>query len=480
MQSIINSIIGFIFLCGQVISQNPNQVYFFEKAASGSFTKYDRGWYQGKVPAHFRHIRMDRALQIPFQNFKSRLDSIVSTDKLDPDLVSKKVFTYTSTEPDAALSSTSICIWDATVKKWLNQSRSLIGYDQNNMIKTYLYQEGQNQIWVNSTQSEYFYDQNGRLVRILSYDWNLQNGVWDLSSKDTFVYNPSKLLVFSEYFSWDKLKKAWVKEIKSELEYNAKSQLITTTYSRWNKQFNSYLFESREENSYHANGKSFEFIYSNWDENMADWIYTHKFSDWYDAKSRLISYQQHFYDGVTWIPVNKTDISYDANENPVNYVNSNWDFAKNKWIEFFKWENAYDNKYVFSELLVPNPELDETKRDFKHQLLKSEYFSFNAGNPVNDATDTYYYTTLNPVNTTDVFDLPVLVYPNPAHDRLLIRNSGDSEPILFKLFDLLGQQQSVTLMDPTDFVSIGHLPPGIYLYQLRIQNKVFTGKIKKQ
>ncbi|MBK8954745.1 MAG: T9SS type A sorting domain-containing protein [Saprospiraceae bacterium] len=411
------------------------------------------------------------------QNFKKRLDSVITEEKLLPDIKRKSAYTYQSTQPGARLTQQIDYIWVATNQIWIPESRRQITYDPDGNIVNYLVQFREQNNLVNYSQSDFDYSPDGLVNRILYYEWNAGQNMWELLSKDTILYDNKFNIKSGEYFLWDSAKKKWNKEILTEHEYNAKSQIISKTYSRWNQQWSNYFFEAREEFSYHPNGKQFEFITSSWDEVSADWVYTHKFSDLYDAAGKLILYQQHVHDGTIWIGNSKTEITYDPNDNPIRFVNSEWNETLNKWELFFKWENEYDNSISFQEILLPDPEDEESQMEFNHLLLRTNYFGYNAGNPVNDAFEIYYYSNIQSVGTKNSKHSEDWVYPNPARDVLFLKTNPEQSSIHFKLSNMDGTELIDKTLIHTNRISLAPVPQGIYFYTIKDQKKIYSGKI---
>ncbi|MBK9107062.1 MAG: T9SS type A sorting domain-containing protein [Saprospiraceae bacterium] len=480
MKSKILLVYLMLFLSHLIYGQNGKKFKSspYEKMNSG--LRYEQR--AQKVLGYLRNNFPDFSAQPvhPSISFKKRLDSLISEEKILPDLKHKSSYTYQSIQPNAKLTSQTDYTWSGFTQSWLPQTRIDIMYDLNGKIVQHLFQFAEQNNWVNESQIDYHYSQDGYINRILYYEWNSVQKMWEALSKDTFLYDNKFNIKTGEYFLWDAIKKKWAKEILTENEYNAKSQIITTTYSRWNQQFNNYFFETREEWTYHPNGKQFEFISSNWDDVSADWIYSNKFSDLYDASGKLILFQQHVYDGTSWIPNSKTEITYDPNNNPVRNVNSLWNETLNRWELFFKWENEYDNLFSFQDILIPNPEDEGRQREFNHMLLRTNYFGYNAGNPVNDAFETYFYSDVQTVGTNNSTASEIWVYPNPAQDVLYIRNYPEPSNIHFKLLSADGVELINKTQTSNAFILPDDLVRGIYFYTITDQKKIHTGKIYKE
>jgi hypothetical protein len=89
---------------------------------------------------------------------------------------------------------------------------------------------------------------------------------------------------------------------------------------------------------------------------------------------------------------------------------------------------------------------------------------------------------LNNLSAIKEKECKVLVYPNPAHDKLNIRLSGMEMPATIKIFDIGGQQLQHHL-SPTGkhtVMDISRLKNGMYFVQIIKNNNQFITKIIKQ
>jgi hypothetical protein len=65
------------------------------------------------------------------------------------------------------------------------------------------------------------------------------------------------------------------------------------------------------------------------------------------------------------------------------------------------------------------------------------------------------------------------VFPNPGEGRFCIKVSQSFQKAYLYVYDIMGREISdMELMDATTWVGLEHLSPGIYLFNLRIDEKV--------
>ena len=76
---------------------------------------------------------------------------------------------------------------------------------------------------------------------------------------------------------------------------------------------------------------------------------------------------------------------------------------------------------------------------------------------------------------------PFKIYPNPATNYLVISNTNNSNPYSLCIYSITGQQvYKNTLSKQIEQADISTLPAGIYLYQIKTDSGVVSGKFEKK
>lgn len=111
------------------------------------------------------------------------------------------------------------------------------------------------------------------------------------------------------------------------------------------------------------------------------------------------------------------------------------------------------------------------------------------------ATDEYYViVTIDGCSSDPSDSLPVIlngvnnqnsssglnVYPNPAADKLVIETGSNTNPVLLKILNLIGQPVYQSQLTNNAIIDIGHFSPGIYLVKMEMGNGVFIRKFIKE
>jgi len=110
--------------------------------------------------------------------------------------------------------------------------------------------------------------------------------------------------------------------------------------SNWDT--NSWIFLLKGEYTYDANNNLITEIVSNWDTNTTNWIYNSKYEYTYDTNNNLTTIIRSYWNTTIWIYNYKYEYTYDTNNNKTSEIDSDWDASTNSWIYNYKYEYTYD------------------------------------------------------------------------------------------------------------------------------------------
>ncbi|HRP02289.1 MAG TPA: T9SS type A sorting domain-containing protein [Candidatus Kapabacteria bacterium] len=169
-------------------------------------------------------------------------------------------------------------------------------------------------------------------------------------------------------------------------------------------------------------------------------------------------------------------------------VYTNHDYSirwSNDGVDTFDLQISYDNgknweylkvniqaKNQLYKWLVPNKETDNA---ILRAIWKGD-FSLEFGQ-----SETFVITTLNSIDTEELKNLGISIYPNPIIDYLNIVNKSDFIFSKIKIFDLAGKLIFQNLINAeSDKIDLTTLENGIYIIELSSNNKNLKVKIMKQ
>jgi len=181
-----------------------------------------------------------------------------------------------------------------------------------------------------------------------------------------------------------------------------------------------------------------------------------------------------------------------------SFSNSNIDIYTKHWPVTASWDSVlfFDNcrnGSVFTQVL-PNLWWDCSSGQsdfFRVALISKSHITFtsNVGNGfdpnggyINESGDTISFfwqaigdSTLLSAGVKEVEkSIPIIIYPNPATDRIIIENETTNKITQVQLFDFSGQKVSLTMNN--NEINVSNLDNGIYLMQVlfssgQIQNR---------
>jgi hypothetical protein len=402
--------------------------------------------------------------------------------------------------------------------------KQLFTYDAGGDILSHVYQNWQNNQWVNSWFDSYTYDTVGNLISSLSQEW--QNNAWVNYWSENNTYDASGNLISSLSQVWQNI--AWVNFRLGSYAYDASGNLLTYMLQEW--QNNTWVNLAKCTFTYDSAGNRLSELWQQGQEYT--WInlelftftydtsrnlLTYKHQDWqngawensefvtntYDANGNCVSSLYQLWVNNTWVSNGLTTMTYDAGGNLLTSVSQEW--QNNAWVNHFSYNYTYDNQgNMLTELYLwweNNAWKNSLKTEYNYQAGKisanayewtgtqwipydNAYFEFIFLDEYLFGADGYaaevYYSSYtgiqeNPSGSASGFS----IYPNPATGPVTLTFS---KPVTGKgailLYDLSGRLVKVVFEgDLTGSVSpftfdAGSLDAGIYL--LRVKSKEMT------
>ncbi|MDD4001442.1 MAG: T9SS type A sorting domain-containing protein [Bacteroidales bacterium] len=360
----------------------------------------------------------------------------------------KDVFSKTENayNVDSLLISSLYYIWDYDSNQYREHEFMEFTYDNNRLLVQEVMTVNIDNIWLTNYRRNYEYT-NGYKTRQIDYFFNTDSNAWIMSSKRDFVYNTDNLLINENSYYFDNYGN---EHIESQ---------ISNTYDQNDNMIYS-LYEQFNDTSALVNGSKTYFIYDS---------------------SNLLTEQlfenYSIYNGSTWLPSYKMELSYNSNDlmlSRYNYMyNNNWNLHS---IDSFFYDN-YDNKvlvkayvqwgvdllcnhkfiynfdynYTSDEILKfkPSP-LNYTQSyldNYNHML--THYINANNYEPSNESTWSYDTNIYNYSLKTFILTLPtnilydgtnLILYPNPTNEKTIISLEGVGTEIKILIIDIQGKE----------------------------------------
>ncbi|HZH71841.1 MAG TPA: T9SS type A sorting domain-containing protein, partial [Mariniphaga sp.] len=375
--------------------------------------------------------------------------------------------------------------FEADTEDWTNGIKTHYLYEDNltNTAQyTYIWIDTTN-TWEETSHMEFSYDEEGLLTEILTYEPDETSGEVVLQLKSEAQYsNENRLDTIIQYYTEDQ--ENWIEAGKIGYQYNDAGQLVQmSSTSLIEDEGEEILVTFEIEYSYDENERleaySMKMITEGIELTMleADLLYD-------DSGKRIASEISAF--NILSSTMEKAERSeYEYNELDELIVDYQyiWDDEQEDWILDMKDEIDY-NELMISDVVLINYELflGEIVESISSQHAIAEVTTYVAeeDNWNFYEKSTYYYTEGTSTYVDIVDDNSISIYPNPFTDQITLSWQGHAH-LSLELYSLNGQKIIDRMITPGHEVKVSHLKNGVYLYQIRNNNKLLkSGKILKK
>ncbi|MFW6227659.1 MAG: hypothetical protein ACOC31_06100 [Bacteroidota bacterium] len=264
------------------------------------------------------------------------------------------------------LDSSLFIALDLNSGQWFHESKEVYTYSGTVPAEHYTYLNKVQGQWSLAFKQVYAFDCFERLNSIISYKWIDATSQWMEEYKQEYTYDSTARLM--EILNYEKNANQWEKHMKSIYSYSAAGNNTEILWyyhfmGQWNE-----VYKSVKE--YDANDNLInERIYSRTGQNQWEGITWHEFA--YNNNGQLTEQINHEWEPLNnqWVMKYKEENVYDTNGNKAQILSYEW--INNTWKPLGKMEYAYDNSYLFIDLILPHL---ASETDFKHkQLHMKEY-----------------------------------------------------------------------------------------------------------
>lgn len=360
-----------------------------------------------------------------------------------------------------------------------------------------------------SDRSTYTYHSNSKVATITLDQWEDNDSIWIPVEKEENLYNDGDYRTQHTIFYWDTLPRQWIPGTTEAFSYNESGQLTEYIYSLWDTLLVNWLPYLKQEFTYQEEG--YRSVVLNFDWKLAEnrWIPATRIEYTYNGEEKQTEQRGFVRDSTNtaWIPSSLGITEYDPAGN-YTYLLRNWNPETGQWTDLwrdvslvdeygnlirkthYRWysdsqewgcldriDYAYDLTRRRTELQLPP---DDFYDGFNYKLVSITYLIwFESSNDffVNYRQSYHYVNTS--INGIDPYPVdPVLIYPNPASDRIQISLPSPTGSDRFDLFDPGGRKVLTRqLTEKLTTVSISQLTSGTYFYTIRGSTTFFSGKI---
>jgi len=303
-------------------------------------------------------------------------------------------------------------------------------------------------------KNSFVYDENGNCLQrfYLKYDKNF--GTWNNYSKVDIKYDSNSNIIQSWTYQWSDSMWTQVARIDHENIFNENNLLTNHNLHEYNEngyELTEYIY------SYNKHGELSELSIIGNDNSKK-----HKFNFRNDTIQNFVEVIKYDIGLGGWKPNSKIEFLYDENIRCETIIKS-----------FFYESHVFSYPHsLYTRLFtVDNPILIEKR----YSIVNMDEWKFS-----NERR--YHYKQVVATNIPELRNDKIHVFPNPATYILNIVLPDNIQNATLDIYSMNGQKTiSQQLHDSNNRISVNHLNPGVYLYQIiTADNQVVKGKLVKK
>lgn len=365
------------------------------------------------------------------------------------------------------------------------------------------------ELWHNDWKDEFIYNSEMKASVLLEKEWVIASQAWKTINRTELSYNNQGRISSMTISTLDEQSQEMITDYKIEAFYNATGNLdsalhyIPGTTETW-------VLESKQIYHYNAAGKLVEMEFLSIEEGETEtlsYIYTYNASGKletssmviYDEEEEFIFYKTLYsYDTsgkrtssefwsidfftFTLEKNSRTEYEYNTSGDVTVETSSNWNKTTETWDEDEREVYTYGN-INFSDVAFPYyaqifGNNDEFGTTFNKAPVESNLFEMIDGNWKNTDKTFFYYSGGIPTNIFLPEQARILMYPNPASDRVSFTWDGNLERLNLQIFQITGTKILERELTSNEQVSITDLNRGIYFVKLNNgKQEVYSGKL---
>jgi hypothetical protein len=348
------------------------------------------------------------------------------------------------------------CDWTDDIKYWYGKYQHEYEYDSNDN-KTrhteYRWNEAAHE-WVFKSKEEWEFSSGDDTIVHTSYIYETGSGTWEYQYKYEQSLNDDGVLVSENGYEWDTSDSLWLDDKKRERTFDDSGNWTMETTFTWSAPFQKWVNAAMQERTFNDDGRLISDIISAWNHNTDSWEgYSRKEME-YDESGNIITLLTYQWLGDAWLPYQRTNYSWDMNENKTMEDKYQRDEGTGNWTGLSKKEWAFD---------TDNDLLRETVHAW-HSSSSDWRLS---------TRDYYYYEGSSSVPEIKK-ETGLTIYPNPAESFV---NISGGEAILEIQILTIGGQSIKSTKPVNSKIDISNIPAGMYIIAVQSATRTTTEPI---
>ena len=224
-----------------------------------------------------------------------------------------------------------------TTTGWTGLKKEEYAFDGGTKTTTVIYAWADN-AWTPSTKNEAGYQNGNTAVSEANYTWN--GTAWQGTGTRTETTTENGLLTELLTQNWPAGATEWTNATVTRNTYNADGENIMTYNGTWNGTRWAVSSMTRLDQIFDAEGR--QLLKASWQcGSDSVWMGVEKDTTYYSVAGKIL-YSARFkgWKNNDWVPVSKTENTYNADDKPLREESYNW--TNNKWQGVYLYVSEYD------------------------------------------------------------------------------------------------------------------------------------------
>lgn len=326
----------------------------------------------------------------------------------------------------------------------------------------------------------YQYDTLENLIQEIEEDWDNESEEFVNSHKTTYTYNEHGDQTSNMFYYWHLVNQTWVLSwgMQHSYVYDANFNILVDTISYVNEtDIYVHLF------TYYPNGNLHTEVISEYYNGV--WRMIDSIVYLYDNNNNLTRWTRYEWnnDSLAFIDAGRLTYTYDDNNNRTSLVREIYNSQSHVW-EVSSWNPklvwTYDDND--NAILIESFWWNDNTNAWEYSLsghvdlyynnMQSGYEMFGLSGSI---FNIHYVCKEETIGVKEVDKSTVLIYPNPAQDRVFI--SGITERSQLTIYDISGKLVLQQTVFSEQVVNVKNLNRGIYLINIRNNQQNITQKL---
>ena len=374
-------------------------------------------------------------------------------------------------------------VWDEELSKWIGEDKSEYTYNNDENVTQHISYawDTTSGSWVNFYKAQCSYGNYGYISQYIGYYWNAEDG-WLPYTNSEYTHNTTGLLLLESHFYWDTDSGDWVGDFKTEYRYNSGGNISQETVFYWDSAEGKWETARNVDYTYDDNGNTIQVVSYAYDAAKSEWVEFWKFNYAYDVSGNMTQDREAKWDTISsqWVDICTNDYTFDEYNNLIREIY--YEYEEDEWMAQGKGEFSYDNMFTYDDLILP-AYFDESEDIYFNHKLDSSFLYFwdeSTRDWIFTEKDVGYYSELLFTDVSDKIATNLKVYPNPVSDFLMVEIQGQAGACVFELYDITGSKLISNLIHDKWRINLGDLSDGLYVYKLKQNGKIRSGKLLKQ